>query len=156
MPDRSRVKALRLRINLASGRAVGPGKIDLLELIGRTGSLSEAARGLRMSYRRAWLLVDDAPQSVTVPLRRGREGPACLCAFNCTPVARAGYRAGVDGESAWRLALDSDAREFGGGGHQALARLETSPRASHGRPWSVELVLPPLSALFYLEEPRTA
>jgi molybdate transport system regulatory protein len=38
---------------------LGPGKIDLLDTIGRTGSISAAGRELGMSYRRAWLLVDE-------------------------------------------------------------------------------------------------
>ncbi|MBI1649526.1 LysR family transcriptional regulator [Hyphomicrobium sulfonivorans] len=37
---------------------LGPGKVELLEAIGRTGSISAAGRELGMSYRRAWLLVD--------------------------------------------------------------------------------------------------
>jgi molybdate transport system regulatory protein len=48
----------RLRITRGDDIAVGPGKIDLLEAIGRTGSITAAARALGMSYRRAWLLVD--------------------------------------------------------------------------------------------------
>jgi len=50
---------LTLRIDLGSGRALGPGKIRLLEAIQNTGSISQAGRNLGMSYRRAWLLVDD-------------------------------------------------------------------------------------------------
>lgn len=48
----------RLRITKGGDIAVGPGKIDLLEAIAKTGSISAAARELDMSYRRAWLLVD--------------------------------------------------------------------------------------------------
>jgi len=48
----------RLRISKGDNIAVGPGKIDLLEAIGTTGSITAAARALGMSYRRAWLLVD--------------------------------------------------------------------------------------------------
>ena len=48
-----------MRVDFGSGRALGPGKIRLLEAIDRTGSISEAGRSLKMSYRRAWLLVDD-------------------------------------------------------------------------------------------------
>ncbi len=48
----------RLRISKGDDIAVGPGKIDLLEAIGKTGSITAAARSLGMSYRRAWLLVD--------------------------------------------------------------------------------------------------
>jgi molybdate transport system regulatory protein len=50
---------LTLRVDLGSGRALGPGKVRLLEAIERTGSISQAGRTLGMSYRRAWLLVDD-------------------------------------------------------------------------------------------------
>jgi molybdate transport system regulatory protein len=50
---------LTLRVDLGSGRALGPGKIRLLEAIDKTGSISQAGRTLGMSYRRAWLLVDD-------------------------------------------------------------------------------------------------
>jgi molybdate transport system regulatory protein len=48
----------RLRIRRGADIALGPGKVDLLEAIARRGSISAAARSLRMSYRRAWLLVD--------------------------------------------------------------------------------------------------
>lgn len=48
----------RLRITKGPDIAIGPGKIDLLEAIARTGSISAAAKSLGMSYRRAWLLVD--------------------------------------------------------------------------------------------------
>lgn len=50
---------IRLRIDLSPDSALGPGKISLLEHIESTGSLSQAARELGMSYRRAWLLLDD-------------------------------------------------------------------------------------------------
>jgi molybdate transport system regulatory protein len=51
--------ALRLRIVFPNERRIGPGKVDLLEAIARTGSISSGARDLGMSYRRAWLLVDE-------------------------------------------------------------------------------------------------
>ena len=43
---------------MAKGLILGPGKVDLLEAIERTGSISAASREMGMSYRRAWLLVD--------------------------------------------------------------------------------------------------
>jgi molybdate transport system regulatory protein len=49
---------VRFRIDLSEGCAVGPGKVALLEAIDRSGSLSQAARDLGMSYRRAWLLLE--------------------------------------------------------------------------------------------------
>jgi molybdate transport system regulatory protein len=59
---------LRLRIDFAPGCSVGPGKVGLLEAIQRSGSLSEAARQLDMSYRRAWLLLDELNRSFSEPL----------------------------------------------------------------------------------------
>jgi molybdate transport system regulatory protein len=52
---------LWLKIQIASGDALamGPGKADLLEAIIAEGSISGAGRALGMSYRRAWLLVDE-------------------------------------------------------------------------------------------------
>ena len=55
---RRRDPVARLRIVFSSGQRIGPGKIDLLEAIARTGSIAAAGRELGMSYRRAWLLVD--------------------------------------------------------------------------------------------------
>jgi molybdate transport system regulatory protein len=53
---------LTLRVDFGSSRSIGPGKIRLLEAIDRTGSISQAGRTLGMSYRRAWLLIDDMNQ----------------------------------------------------------------------------------------------
>lgn len=67
-----------VRIDFAEGRSLGPGKIALLEVIERTGSLSAAGRALGMSYRRAWLLlhsVNDAFEEPAVQLSvGGRDG----------------------------------------------------------------------------------
>jgi molybdate transport system regulatory protein len=49
--------AVRFRVDFGRDEAVGPGKIALLEQIGRGGSLSQAARALGMSYRRGWQLL---------------------------------------------------------------------------------------------------
>lgn len=50
---------LTLRVDFGASRSIGPGKIRLLEAVGRTGSISQAGKSLGMSYRRAWLLIDD-------------------------------------------------------------------------------------------------
>jgi molybdate transport system regulatory protein len=56
------------RVDFSPDCSVGPGKIALLEHIGSTGSLSEAARRLKMSYRRAWLLLEDLNTSFEQPV----------------------------------------------------------------------------------------
>jgi molybdate transport system regulatory protein len=48
-----------IRVDLESGWRIGPGKITLLEAIRETGSITAAAVAMKMSYRRAWLLVDE-------------------------------------------------------------------------------------------------
>ena len=64
----------RLRIHRGDDIAVGPGKVDLLEAIGATGSISGAARSLGMSYRRAWLLVDTMNRCFRTPLVQAEAG----------------------------------------------------------------------------------
>ncbi|HEY6124058.1 MAG TPA: hypothetical protein VIV63_05375 [Steroidobacteraceae bacterium] len=59
---------LRIRVDLAPGCSVGPGKVALLEAIERDGSLSVAARTLGLSYRRAWNLLADLNRSFTDPV----------------------------------------------------------------------------------------
>jgi molybdate transport system regulatory protein len=57
----------RLRLYRDEGIAIGPGKVALLEAIIATGSISAAARSLSMSYRRAWLLVDELNRALKMP-----------------------------------------------------------------------------------------
>ena len=69
---------VRFRVEFGPRRCVGPGKIALLEAIHRTGSLSQAARDLGMSYRRAWQLAlslnESFRKSVVLLTRGGRGG----------------------------------------------------------------------------------
>ncbi len=67
---------LKLRIDFEDGRALGPGKVRLLELIDETGSISAAARSMGMSYRRAWVLVDALNQTFREPVVATRGGGA--------------------------------------------------------------------------------
>ena len=64
----------RLRITRGIDIAVGPGKIDLLESIGTTGSITSAAKELNMSYRRAWLLVDTMNRCFKGPVVEAEAG----------------------------------------------------------------------------------
>jgi len=66
-PPSGRV-GLRLRIGRDAAIAMGPGKADLLEAIDAAGSISAAARALGMSYRRAWLLVEEMNGCFAAPL----------------------------------------------------------------------------------------
>ncbi|HEV7490619.1 MAG TPA: LysR family transcriptional regulator [Rhodanobacteraceae bacterium] len=66
--------AVRLRLVIAPGIAFGPGKADLLEAVGETGSIAAASRRMRMSYKRAWQLVDELNRIFDVPLVAASKG----------------------------------------------------------------------------------
>ena len=59
---------LSIRLDPAPGLRLGPGKVRLLEEIGRNGSISAAGRALGMSYRRAWELVEDLNRGLGRPV----------------------------------------------------------------------------------------
>lgn len=65
---------LTLRLDFGNGSQVGPGKIRLLEAIADTGSIAAAGRSMGMSYRRAWLLIDQINRAFTVPAVSGQTG----------------------------------------------------------------------------------
>ncbi len=66
--------SLSIRIDLADGGRIGPGKVALLEEIGRSGSISAAGRAMKMSYRRAWQLVEDLNRTLGSPVVQASAG----------------------------------------------------------------------------------
>jgi molybdate transport system regulatory protein len=68
------MQLIRFRIDLAPRVSLGPGKIALLEAISRKGSLTHAAASLGMSYRYAWLLLEDLRRSFSEPVTRAKVG----------------------------------------------------------------------------------
>lgn len=71
---------LTIRVDFEPGHALGPGKIHLLEQIDETGSIRGAAAAMKMSYRRAWLLIQATEKTLAPhwlwPLLVGGEGVA--------------------------------------------------------------------------------
>lgn len=66
-----------LRVTLSDTFYIGPGRADLLEGIAETGSIAEAAKGMGMSYKRAWSLVQSLNDGYGAPLvetQRGGKG----------------------------------------------------------------------------------
>ncbi|MDQ2915660.1 MAG: winged helix-turn-helix domain-containing protein [Pseudomonadota bacterium] len=76
----------RLRIVIGEDIAIGPGKVDLLEAIGATGSITAAAKALGMSYRRAWLLVDTMNGCFETPVVTTEAGGASGGGTRLTPI----------------------------------------------------------------------
>jgi molybdate transport system regulatory protein len=64
----ARHAALTIRVDFGAFGYIGPGKIALMELISKHGSISAAGKEMGMSYRRAWLLVDEINHIFREPL----------------------------------------------------------------------------------------
>jgi molybdate transport system regulatory protein len=82
------MQLVRFRVDLAPGCSLGPGKIDLLEAIARQGSLTKAAAELGMSYRYAWLLIDDLKSSFNEPVTAATVGGKRGGGVELTPFGR--------------------------------------------------------------------
>ena len=60
---------IKMRIRIYTGDCMlGPGKMELLGHIDATGSLAAAAKKMRMSYMRAWTLVQNLNQASDRPM----------------------------------------------------------------------------------------
>jgi 1,4-alpha-glucan branching enzyme len=97
-----------------------------------------------------WIDCSDASASVISFIRKGKSiDPIVLVVCNFTPVVRYHYRVGAPHGGFWQEMLNSDAKEYGGSGQGNLGGVEASPISSHGRPYTLDLTLPPLSVLFF-------
>jgi len=102
-----------------------------------------------------WIDCNDVDASVLTFLRRGqRPEDVVLVACNFTPVPRMPYRVGVPQGGFWQELLNSDAREYGGSGLGNAGGLAAEAVPHHGRPFSLNLTLPPLAVVFL--RPQTA
>lgn len=87
---------LKVRLYAGDEIAMGPGKADLLDAIGREGSISGAGRAMGMSYRRAWLLVDAMNRCFAMPVVETHPGSSKGGGAKVTPFGAellANYRA---------------------------------------------------------------
>jgi 1,4-alpha-glucan branching enzyme len=96
-----------------------------------------------------WIDCNDSVASTISLVRKGKSSKqqiAVVCNF--TPVPRIGYRLGVPAGGFWRELLNSDAKEYGGSGMGNLGGVMAEKQEVHGRPYSLNLTLPPLAAVF--------
>ncbi len=101
----------------------------------------------------AWIEPEDCERSVLVFLRKDRRDDLVLVACNFTPVPRPHYRVGVPRPGFWREILNSDAEVYGGSGWGNLGGVQAEAIPAHGRPYSLDLTLPPLGVVFLRWEP---
>jgi 1,4-alpha-glucan branching enzyme len=100
-----------------------------------------------------WLDCNDSPRSVISFLRRGRNpNEQLLFVCNFTPVVRQNYRVGVPLDGLWKEILNSDAGLYGGSGQGNFGGLAAMPLPIHGRPFSLNMTLPPLGILVFRPE----
>ncbi|HVG25298.1 MAG TPA: 1,4-alpha-glucan branching protein GlgB [Thermoanaerobaculia bacterium] len=79
-------------------------------------------------------------------------GQSVVAVMNFTPLQRHNYQIGVPRSGHWREVLNSDATLYGGSGQGNMGGVDASPIPLHGRKWSVTLTLPPLGAVFLVNE----
>ena len=113
-----------LRLRLSTDCSIGPGKARLLETIAETGSIAAAGRSLKMSYKRAWGLVEEMNHSFREPLvmsARGGSSGGGACLTPAGAAVLASYRrveerteAAVAGEIAALRALLITTPDAGG------------------------------------------
>ena len=102
----------------------------------------------------SWVDANDGEHSVLVYRRHARDGDdSMLIALNFTPVVLRNYRVGVPRGGQWQEVFNSDAPSFWGSGQGNLGGVQAVPVTWHGQPWSVNLTIPPLGAV-YLKPPR--
>jgi 1,4-alpha-glucan branching enzyme len=101
-----------------------------------------------------WIDCCDNEQSIVSLLRRSRSNPEeeVVVVLNFTPVPRHNYQIGVPRGGHWKEILNSDAPLYGGSGQGNLGGVDAAPIPLHGRKWSVNLTLPPLGAVFLVNE----
>ena len=100
-----------------------------------------------------WVDCNDVGSSVLSFIRKGMSpDEVILVVCNFTPVPRQDYCVGAPFGGFWKELLNSDAKDYGGSGLGNLGGIEAKTISCHGRPYSLNLTLPPLSAVFYKNE----
>jgi len=96
-----------------------------------------------------WIDAEDAEHSVLAFARRGQdESHPIIVAFNFNTEPRHNHRIGVSYEGTYQEIINTDAKEYGGSGQGNLGAVDATPVPHHGRPYSLNVVLPPLGAIF--------
>jgi molybdate transport system regulatory protein len=106
--DEGRNAGLTIRVDFGAFGYLGPGKISLMELISKHGSISAAGKEMGMSYRRAWLLVDEINRIFREPLVEKQMGGSGGGGARLTKLGRdvvGRYRA-IEGAAATAAAAD--------------------------------------------------
>ena len=99
-----------------------------------------------------WIDFRDSDSSVISFIRRDKNNKILLFVFNFTPVPKEDYRIGVPSEGFYREILNSDSVNFGGSNTGLGGGVFSEKKQCHGRPFSVNLIIPPLGLLILKPE----
>jgi len=93
----------------------------------------------------SWIAADDAAKSIYTYCRTSSDGQQVVVVVNFTPAPHFDYRIGVPGKGSYVEIVNSDSELYGGSNIGNLGLRKTDDQPSHGRPYSLELNIPPLS-----------
>jgi 1,4-alpha-glucan branching enzyme len=95
-----------------------------------------------------WIDCTDSQNSTMSFLRHGKSSQPILAVYNFTPVPRHNYQVGVPTGGHWKELLNGDSKDYGGSGQGNFGGIAAAPIPQHGRPYSLNLTLPPLAVIF--------
>ncbi|MFC2021565.1 1,4-alpha-glucan branching protein GlgB, partial [Chloroflexota bacterium] len=97
-----------------------------------------------------WIDASDALQSIISYIRRGKTTDDVILAIcNFTPSLHVNYRVGVPRGGVWKEVLNSDSSQYGGSGQGNPNSLRAIKESWHGKKYSIEITLPPLSVVCF-------
>jgi 1,4-alpha-glucan branching enzyme len=97
-----------------------------------------------------WIEVNAIEESTLSFLRKSdKPEETILAVFNFTPVVRFNRKIGVPSSGIWRELLNSEATDYGGSGYGNFGQAQASAIPSQGQPFSLDITLPPLGAIFF-------
>ena len=97
-----------------------------------------------------WIDCNDAENSVLSFIRKSpTTGEIIVCIYNFTPIPKYKYRLGVPKSGYWKEILNSDSNIYYGSNIGNLGGVSTYDYSTHTRPYTIEITLPPLAAVFF-------
>jgi len=102
-----------------------------------------------------WIDGSDVMHSIISFIRKGKStGTIVIVVCNLTPTTHFKYRVGAPHRGFWTEFLNSDAKQYGGSGQGNTGGIEAEAVPWHGRPYSLNITVPPLATVFFKSNGR--
>lgn len=100
-----------------------------------------------------WLEPNDAAANVLAFIRLPRDGVRpVVCVLNLSSIPRPGYRVGLPRGGRWQELLNTDSEFYGGSGVGNMGGVTAEDKPWHDQPYSADVTLPPLAAVWLVPE----